>query len=264
MSSNPLGTIGIVGGTGWLGQLVSQAVLRSKMVPPERVWICNRSGSKAGLDKWLGVKFTTEVHEIERYCDTIILAVQSTHFAEMSINAEGKLLISMMAGVSMDKLEAATQAVAIIRALPNAMIAQNMSFTPWMASTHVSAEARNAVQALFESFGEAEYIEDEKQLDYFVSLTGSSEGFVAYYAQAMIDAARKHGINAELAERAVKKLFQGAGQSLVSNPQSPSETVKQFIDLGNSTAQGLKAMKKTKLAADIAKGVEAAYRAATH
>ena len=103
---------------------------------------------------------------------------------------------------------------------------------------------------------------NEEQVDLFTALTGPVPGFVAYYADCMVEYALKRGIDPTVANRAMRQLFHASGVTLAQSRASPGEHVREMIDYAGTTAAGLEAMKASPLAASIEQGLEAAYQKA--
>jgi pyrroline-5-carboxylate reductase len=74
----------------------------------------------------------------------------------------------------------------------------------------------------------------------------------------MVDYAVDRGIPPELANRAIRQLFLGAGISMSDGAATPADHVRQMIDYAGTTAAGLEAMKRSTIAAEIAEGLDAA------
>jgi pyrroline-5-carboxylate reductase len=254
--------IGIIGGTGWLGAAIARALLSSNFVDPNALWISNRSGRREGFEAWPDVRFTTDNQELVNACPTVLLSVLPQDFGGVAVDARGHLVISVMAGASVEVIAGYTGAERIVRALPNAAAEIELSYTPWFAAPAVTAEDKEFVQSLFGTCGQTDEVPAEDQIDYFSALTGPGPAFVAFYMDAMIQHAVGRGVEPEIAERAIKQLFRGAGTMLAASDLSPARTVQVFIDYAGTTAVGLNAFQTSSLSENIGCGIDAAYRKA--
>jgi pyrroline-5-carboxylate reductase len=254
--------IGIIGGTGWLGAAITRALLSSNFVDPNALWISNRSGRRDGFEAWPDVRFTTDNQELVAACSTVLLSVLPQDFSGVAVDARGCLVISVMAGASVEAIARYTGAERIVRALPNAAAEIELSYTPWFAAPAVTAEDREFVQSLFGTCGRADEVPVEDQIDYFSALTGPGPAFVAFYMDAMIQHAVGRGVDPEIAERAIRQLIHGAGTMLAASDLSPAQTVRVFIDYAGITAVGLNAFQDSNLSRDIGRGIDAAYQKA--
>ena len=91
-------TVGVIGGTGMLGRSMVAGLLASGVVAPQSLWVANRSANRGDLPE--GVQVTADAQVLVRACDVVILSVPPAHFEALEMAASGKLVISVMAGVS--------------------------------------------------------------------------------------------------------------------------------------------------------------------
>ena len=255
-------TIGVVGGSGQLGGAIARALLRSGCVAPEQLWISNRSGATAGFEEWNGIEFTTSNQDLVDACQVVLLSVPPHLVPTLDLYAADRLVISVMAGVSMDLIRQQTQATRIVRAMSNPAADIGLAYTPWCAGPEVTDEDRDLVRILFEACGETDEVPNEDQIDRFTALTGPVPGFVAFYADCMVEYAVKHGIDTAVANRAVRQLFLASGTVLAASPTPPAEHVREMIAYAGTTAAGLETMKTSALADGIEQGLDAAYQRA--
>lgn len=255
-------SIGIVGGSGALGSAIARALLRNRFVPPERLWISNRSGDADGFDEWAGLRITTCNQALVDACRLVLLSVPPHLVPTLDINAENHLIVSVMAGVSIEQIKRDVRSERIVRAMSSPAAEIGLAYSPWCASADVTDEDRDIVRNLFLACGLTDEIPDEQQIDRFTALTGPVPGFVAYYADCMVEYAVKHGIKPEIAERAIRQLFHASGVMLAKSEASPEAHVREMIAYAGTTAAGLETMKASPLAASIGQGLDAAYQKA--
>lgn len=255
-------SIGIVGGSGALGGAIARALLRDGFVTPERLWISNRSGKASGFEEWPGVRITTRNQELVDACRIVLLSVPPRLASSVGIDAENRLIISVMAGVSIERIEQQTGAQRVLRAMSSPAAEIGLAYSPWCASDAVTDEDRDTARGLFEACGLTDEVPNEEQIDLFTALTGPVPGFVAYYAECMVEYATKHGIDPAIAERAMRQLFHASGVVLAKSEASPGEHVREMIAYAGTTAAGLEAMKASPLAASIEQGLDAAFQKA--
>ena len=101
--------IGIIGGTGMLGGAIAQGLLDRKAVPAADLWVSNRSGSRAGLEQFPQVNVTTDNAELSEACEIIILSLPPALAREIALSVPERLVISVMAGVTIEELQAITR-----------------------------------------------------------------------------------------------------------------------------------------------------------
>ncbi len=255
-------SIGIVGGSGALGSAIARALFRDQIITPERLWISNRSGKVSGFENWPGTRFTTRNQELVDACQIVLLSVPPHLASSVGIDAENRLVISVMAGVSIEQIEQQTRAQRVVRAMSSPAAKIGLAYSPWCANAGVSDEDRDWTRGLFDACGLTDEVPNEEQIDLFTALTGPVPRFVAYYAECMVEYAIKHGIDPAIADRAMRQLFHASGVVLADSEASPGEHVREMIAYAGTTAAGLEAMKVSALAESIEQGLDAAFQKA--
>lgn len=249
--------IGIIGGNGWLGNAIARAAVAAGAVDATRLTLSSRSDNR-GAAEIPGARWTKDNGELVDRSDVVVLSVRPDQFQGVRVDARGKLVVSVMAGVPARAIAEGTGADEVVRAIPNAAAGIRRSFTPWYATPPVSTASKQLVQSLFEACGEAAEVPLEAHIDYCVGMTGSGAAFPALLTQAMIAHAVGQGLPHDFAERAAKGVVAGASQLLAGENGDPAQIVQAMIDYRGTTAAALQAMIDRGFTDAVAAGLEAA------
>lgn len=252
---------GVIGGTGWMGSAMLIPALRSGVLRADEVAVSNSDG--ASLADFPEVEVFTYSAAMAAQSRCVVLSVRPEHFPSLRLDLSDKLVISIMAGVSLEQIEAATGAKRIIRAMPNAAAEVAGSYTPYVATPAVTADGLKLATEFFSAFGQSDQLQNEDQLGYFVALTGSGHGTIAYFAASLIEAAVAQGIAPVLAEKAVRQLIQGMGKLVGEEANSPATTVERVTTYGGTTCRLVQTLAEEGVAQSIAKALQASYLRAT-
>lgn len=250
-------TVGIIGGTGQLGSAIATALLESGCLAPEQLWISNRSGAPTGFEPWPQVTFTNNNQALADACDVIVLSVPPALLSSARIAAADKLVISVMAGVSLHQLSALCGSARVVRAMSSPAARDRLAYSPWCASSDLAPTDQETVAALLSACGLSDRVEDETQIEIFTALTGPVPGFAAFFADAMVQYATANGVDAKTALRAVKQLFLASGRIMSEDTITPADRVTEMVDYAGTTAAGLVKMQKLDLPRLIAEGLDA-------
>lgn len=247
--------VGIIGGAGWLGSAMAESMVSSGAVDPARLTCSYRSKKPASP---IGCRWTQDNDELVAASDIVIVSVQPVDWPSLSIQAADKLVVSVMAGVTVANLRERTGAKRLARALPNAAAKAGASYTPvfMMSDTHGDADK---VRSLFEACGIVDIVTDEDHIDYFTGMSGSGPAFPALLVEAMMSDAIDRGISQDIARRAALQTLIGAAQTFELNETRPTEIVRAFVDYKGTTAAAIQAMRDLGFAAIVQAGLEAAY-----
>jgi pyrroline-5-carboxylate reductase len=255
-------TLGIIGGGGWLARSIGGAMLAKGVLAPAGLILSSRSGRVEGFEAWPEVRLTADNRALAEQADAVVLSVRPEQFAEVHIEAADKLVISFMAGVSVDTLVEHTGSRRVIRAMPNAAAEIGQCYTPWFATAQVTDADKVLTQAMFEACGSADEVCSEADLDYLTGLVGSGAAYPALLAEAMLAHALARGLPRTVAEKAVRGVVVGASQLLGRDGMSPAAMIQAMLDYRGTTAAGLQAMLDTGFKAAVDAGLDAAEAAA--
>ena len=252
--------IGIIGGSGWLGGAFAQAILAAGIVSAEHLTLSYRSTRPA---RFSAARWTADNQKLADLSDVIIVSVRPADWPALSVSAGGKLVISVMAGITVEDLLTKLKSDRAVRSLPNAAAEVGWSYTPWVASPSVTSQDRLIVSRLFEACGVGEEMPGERELDYLTGLSGSGPAFPALLAAAMMRDAVSRGIDPDVARRAATAVLIGAGRLLERKSESPADTVEVFAAYRGTTAAAIEAMRSAGFDTAVAAGLEAALRKTT-
>ncbi|WP_192564649.1 pyrroline-5-carboxylate reductase family protein [Pseudomonas gozinkensis] len=230
-------TLGIIGGTGWLGKAIAESLLDLGFISRSDLLISNRSGS---ADVAPGVRVLRDNQSLVDSSDIVVLSVRPEQFRELQIDAQGKTLVSLMAGISSSTLSAATGARVVVRAMPNAAVEIRQSYTPWFVAGPMTDEERDWLQRLFECVGSADEMPDEDCVDYLSALSGTGPAFPALLCAALASQAEAAGIPARIAQRAARAVVVGGGQLLAG--REPQALLDALMAYRGVTAAALQSM----------------------
>ncbi|SBS30658.1 Pyrroline-5-carboxylate reductase [Marinomonas aquimarina] len=253
-------TIGIIGGLGWLGSALMNAALDHPPLEQVRFVVSSRRPAPQGLPE--RVSFTHDNQTLVDASDLIVLSIRPQDWAELALDMTGKTLISFMAGVPSNDLQARHTPSHLIRALPNGACSVKQSYTPWYANKELDPALECLIRNLLESFGYQDRYETEDHIDVLTAISGAGPGYPALLAQALEQSAIGLGLPADKARRAVNATLKGSGHLIEDLTQSPEQTVTLLESYQGTTAAGLSQMKASGYTQIVESGVRAAYQKA--
>lgn len=245
-------TLGIIGGTGWLGRAIAEALLDRQFIEPERLLISNRSGVSVFGP---GVRLLADNRQLVDQSDIVMLSIRPEQFRELRIDARGKPLISLMAGVPASAISAATGADVVVRAMPNAAVEIRQSYTPWFGSAGLDEQDALWIQRLFECVGGADAVPDEDCIDYLSALSGTGPAYPAMLQLALTRHAVATGIPPAIAQRAAQGVIAGGGQMLAEH--DPQQIIESLMAYRGVTAAALQSMLDDDIEALVGRAVQA-------
>jgi len=189
---------------------------------------------------------------------TVLLCVKPGNVEEVSKKLKGKarVLFSVLAGTSLEKLKKHFKPEAVVRAMPNLAASVGASMTTLTGDE----EFRKEAEALLGAVGNTLWLGSEKEIDIATALAGSGPAYLALVAEALADGAVKQGLKREDAMATMRGLFSGFG-TLIQEVH-PALLKDSVMSPGGTTAAGYAALEKGNVRAACINAIEEAYKRA--
>jgi pyrroline-5-carboxylate reductase len=155
---------------------------------------------------------------------------------------ETTVVVSIMAGRTLQFLAEKLPRVALVRAMPNTPAAIGRGMTVAVANAHVSDAQRALVDALLSAVGAVEWVADEALMDAVTALSGSGPAYVFLLAEAMARAGTAAGLPAALAASLARATVAGAGELLHRSPLDAATLRQNVTSPGGTTAAALEVL----------------------
>ncbi len=169
----------------------------------------------------------------------------------------GGLLISVLAGVTLERLQRLFPAWHCVRAVPNTPALVRAGLTGLAFADAVPEERRRWVEQLFAQVGEVHEL-PEAQLDAFLALTSSGPAFVAVVAEALADGAVAAGLPRLLAQHLAHRTLAGSAALLQERDLHPGQLKDMVSSPGGTTIAGLRQLERAGLRSALIEAVLAA------
>jgi pyrroline-5-carboxylate reductase len=213
-------------------------------------------------------KFGATIHTDMKACvtdaDLTLLACKPQNVEEvgktLSGVVENQLFLSILAGSTLEQLQAATGARRIVRSMPNIPASVQEGCTVWTAAKSVSAEEKELCSRVLSAFGEEHFVEDEKYLDMATAISGSGPAYVLLMIEAMIETGVHFGFPRALATKLVHQTVRGASVMAMSTDMNESNMRANITSPGGTTAAALYSLESGGFRTVVADALWSAYR----
>lgn len=168
-----------------------------------------------------------------------------------------RLLISVLAGVTLARLQRLFPGCRCVRAVPNTPCLVRAGLTGLSWGEGLSAGQQEWVRSLFARVGEV-LVLPEPQLDAFLALTSSGPAFVALVAEAMADGAVASGLPRPLAQHLAHRTLAGTAALLQERELHPGQLKDMVTSPAGTTIAGLRQLERAGLRSALIEAVVAA------
>jgi pyrroline-5-carboxylate reductase len=193
--------------------------------------------------------------------DVVLLCVKPGDAAaalkSCSGSMQGKLLVSIVTGVSIAALESLAPGVRVIRAMPNTPAQIGAGATAFAASASAGAEDLELAGKILGAVGLAVPV-TEAQLDAVTGLSGSGPAYVFLVIEALSDGGVAAGLPRPLAARLAIQTVLGAARLAAESGEHPALLREAVTSPGGTTAAALATLEKSAVRAAFIEAVRAA------
>src|SRR4051794_5686488 len=191
--------------------------------------------------------------ELAQRADVVVLCHKPYQLEQVAAEAapHAKRVFSVLGGTTLEQLRAAYPGALVVRTMPNTPVEVRRGVT-CLAEGEGTEEARE----LFARVGDVVVL-PERLMDVAGATMGVSPAYVALLVEAHVDAAVKHGLNAELASVLAVQTLEGSA-ALIRHKGDDTLAVRRGVTSpGGSTARGLAALEAHGVRAAIMAAMEA-------
>jgi len=208
----------------------------------ERV-LCTDGGSGRAASVGEAAESNAALAEL---ADLVILAHKPAQLEAVAQQTAGNArdVVSLLGGVSLERLRAAYPEGRLVRAMPNTAVEIRQGVTC------VCGADTGAARELFERVGVVFEVA-ERNMDAATAVSGVAPAYVSLLAEAWVDAAVKHGIPSHQAAQLVLESLAGSAALLREREMDTLAVRRAVTSPGGMTARGLGALESA--------GVRAAF-----
>ncbi len=240
-------TIGFIG-SGNMAEALIKGIISAKVYKPENVMV---SDIKEERLEFLAGKYDVKVcrdsNKLASRADIVVLSVKPQNMKDVLENIKEsigsvKLVISIAAGIKVEKIASVLGDIAIIRVMPNtpALIGEGA------AALFANQKAKKMIDetlTIFSAVGKAVVVEDEGLIDAVTAVSGSGPAYFFLLMEEMIKAGVELGLPEDTAKELVLQTAKGAGllaSQSDKNGESPAMLRKKVTSPGGTTEAALK------------------------
>lgn len=201
-----------------------------------------------------GINVVNEIPNLSEYI--VILAIKPQSLDSLHVEGKAQGLISILAGVTLEKLKSKIDAKYYVRAMPNMAALVGKSAT----SLCGDLELKDRAIEILNTVGKCFWLGSEDELDIATGLAGSAPAWIALVAEALSDGAVNLGLKRDITYKYVAQLFEGVGTVL--QDEHPALLKDKVTSPRGTTIAGLTKLEDGKVRDSFIKAMEASYNRA--
>lgn len=175
--------------------------------------------------------------------DSIIIATKPNNYVEIleglknhiAVNEE-ILIISILAGIKIKKIENIIGSVPIIRAMPNIAASVAEGMTALTGNKKITNDKIDTANMIFQSIGNKIWLEDEGQMDSFTAISGSGPAYFFYFTECLHKIAIDEGFSEDVAKQISEQIMIGSGK-LIKDSNIDVVQLRENVTSPNGTTE---------------------------
>jgi len=263
-------TLGVIG-AGVMGQTLIRGLLSSGLIPREQIWAGDKNGTACdAVSQSLGIFVSSEYQDRIPTADLILICVKPNDAAAVMAALRNAglrretLLISILAGVSTDRLESLLGTEnPVIRAMPNTPAVVGEGMTAVCRGRFAAKADLLRAQHIFEAVGKCLAI-DEIHFNAITALSASGPAYHFLIMEALADAGVRVGLPRQLALTLVAQTALGAARMVLTSGRHPAALRDDVTTPAGCTIGGLLMLEDGRIRSVLARAVEEATRISAH
>lgn len=238
----------LVIGAGNMGLTYAEGMSKSKLLKKKNIMVLDKSDEKL-----------EELHQISHFdayknledcipkADIIFVAVKPYHSEDLfktikPLVTSDQILISIMAGITLDAIQSLSGITKVVRAMPNLPARVGLGLTSYVATSDVSRIELLTVESLLNTTGKSLLVSNENLIDASTGISGSGPAYVFYFMQSMMEAALQMGFSKNDSKVLVSQTFRGAIELFNQSDLSPNSWMQKVASKGGTTQAALDSM----------------------
>ena len=185
--------------------------------------------------------------------DLIIIATKPNIYEEifnglknnLIINDE-TLIVSILAGIRISKIEEIVCSIPIIRAMPNIAASVLEGMTALIGNKKITHEDILNADLIFELIGEKMWLKNEAQMDSFTAISGSGPAYFFFFTECLKNIAIEEGFTEDEANKISQQIIIGSGKLVKDSGIDPKELRENVTSPNGTTEAGLKVLADNK------------------
>ncbi len=234
-------------------------------VPTENIILFD--ANKAQYKKFRGgFSIAESIGEAVGKADIIVLAVKPQNYPDVlseinGLSLEGKIIISIAAGISTDYICSKVGPCAVVRAMPNTPLLVGKGVTALCCNDMVISSDFDLIEKVFSASGMTFRL-GECDMNKICAVTGSSPAYIFLMIKAICDGAKAQGIASDDIYTAVCNMVIGSATLALNSDKTPDELIRMVCSPKGTTEQAMRVFEEDTLTDTVIKAMDACTKRA--
>ncbi len=255
--------LGMIGG-GVMGEALLSRLLSQGLYAPDEIMLGEPSPERRQvLTEQYGIQTTDNNKAVIEASKVILLAIKPQIFDRVAKDFQGvscdssPLILSILAGLPLAKLEEAVPGWPVVRAMPNTPSTVGAGMTAIALGTHTSTQHGKLAHEIFSAVGQVVQV-PEGMMDAVTGLSGSGPGYVSIVIEALADGGVASGLPRAIANQLAVQTVLGTAELIQKTGMHPAELKDRVTSPGGTTIAGIACLEELGLRSALIEAVRVA------
>ncbi|MGN1393283.1 MAG: pyrroline-5-carboxylate reductase [Succinivibrionaceae bacterium] len=208
---------------------------------------------------------TTSNADASNNSDIIVLAIKPQVVKDAlenisnSVDFSNKLIISIMAGVTIERIKQLLPgAEKIVRVMPNTPALIELGMSGIYFSNECDVDDISITKFIFENCGKITIVNEENKIDEITAISGSAPAYFFMFMECLINKAISYGFSEDEAKNIITQVALGSTQMVIkNNDKTISELRNAVTSKGGTTYEALKVFENRELSSIVDEALDA-------
>ncbi len=251
-------------GAGNMAEAIINGLIRSALYSPDQIIAYDVDQNRvAYMQEQYEISFASDEEALLKIADICVLAIKPQILPVLEskpfIKKYSGILISVLAGTSVESLGKVFSFAKIVRTMPNApaLVAEGM--TGICYADDLTVQEKADVDQIFSSVGEIIEVKEE-HLAAVTGISGSGPAYVFVFAEAMADAAVLCGLSRKDAYLLAAQTIAGSAAMIQKTGKHPGELKDMVTSPGGTTIEAIKSLEENGFRNAVMEAVISSYQ----
>ncbi len=242
--------LGVIG-CGKMAAAILGGIIKNNFLNNENIFVYDKNPeASSALSKEYGFIKVNTISQLLNEVDTLLLAVKpfvvNDVLGEIKQNYKNQLIMSILAGVKIEKYLSILNSAKIIRIMPNTPALVNEGMSAVCASPQVSKEQIDFAYSFMANCGKV-IITTENKIDIITALSGSGPAYYFRIIDLMAKSAQKLGLDYNEAILLSVQTALGSAKMILENDFNINQLIKNVTTPGGCTEVGNKVLEESQI-----------------
>ena len=234
--------IGFIG-SGKMGSAIIRGI-ENKVFSKEDISVYELNPNIVENLKVNGIDVALSIDELLKSVDIVLIAIKPQDFStllnSLKGKVQGKLIITIAAGIKIKTIENVLGDVKVARAMPNTAATIGEASSVLCFNGACSESDKVVAEKIFNAIGKVVLV-SEDLMDDVIPIGGSFTAFEYYFYKGFLESSVKRGVPFETAKKLLVQSIIGSAKMIESSDRDIDELISDVCSKGGTTLAGLSA-----------------------